>query len=88
MSVLRDAQTIAERIESNPDYFFRVDLAGELQGVRARVATLVNASVEEVVLVPNATHGVNVVLHNFEWSEGDVVVGCKFTSLRLVHVRV
>ena len=39
------------------------------------MAKLIGAETDEVVLVPNATHALNVVLRNFEWREGDVIVG-------------
>ncbi|KAH9930085.1 PLP-dependent transferase [Fomitopsis serialis] len=41
---------------------------------RKRVADVVNAELDEIVLVPNATHGINTVLRNFEWKEGDVII--------------
>ena len=46
-----------------------------LGGVRARVAELIGAETDECVLVPNATHGVNTVLRNFDWSQSDIIVG-------------
>ena len=44
------------------------------------MAKLIGAETDEVVLVPNATHALNVVLRNFEWREGDVIVGGEHTS--------
>ena len=41
---------------------------------RAAVAKLIGAETDEVVLVPNASHAYNVVLRNFEWREGDVII--------------
>ena len=41
---------------------------------RERVANLIGAGVDECVLVPNATHGVNTVLRNIDWKKGDVIV--------------
>ena len=32
------------------------------------------AASDELVVVPDATHGINTVLRNFEWKEGDVIV--------------
>lgn len=46
-----------------------------LVNVRERVARLIGANIDECVMVPNATHGVNTVLRNFEWSEDDTIVG-------------
>jgi hercynylcysteine S-oxide lyase len=42
---------------------------------RARVARLLGAHTDECVLVPNATHGINTVLRNIQWNEGDIMVG-------------
>ena len=39
------------------------------------VAKLIGADADEVVLVPNATHALNTVMRNFEWREGDVIIG-------------
>lgn len=49
--------------------------------LRQTVAKLIGAELDEVVLVPNATHALNTVLRNFEWREGDVIVGCSSHSL-------
>lgn len=38
------------------------------------VASLVGAEHDEIVFVPNTTHGINTILRNIEWREGDVVV--------------
>ena len=42
---------------------------------REAVAGLIGAGADEVVLVPNATHALNTVLRNFEWREGDLLIG-------------
>jgi len=41
---------------------------------RERVANLIGAGVDECVLVPNTTHGVNTVLRNLDWKKGDVII--------------
>lgn len=49
--------------------------------VRKRLAKFINApDVDDVVLVTNTTHGINVVLHNIDWQPGDILVGCKLVS--------
>lgn len=42
---------------------------------RERVAQLIGAETDECVIVPNATHGINTVLRNLEWSHDDIIVG-------------
>ena len=51
--------------------------------VREKIAKLVNAEVDEVVLVPNTTHGINTVLYNLEWQEEDYLVVCTSENLKL-----
>ncbi|KAI0706789.1 hypothetical protein C8Q72DRAFT_757542, partial [Fomitopsis betulina] len=65
LPVLFKCQELAVLAEQNPDKFHRT---------RQRVADLVGAKHDELVLVPDATHGINTVLRNFEWKEGDVIV--------------
>ncbi|KAK0609678.1 aminotransferase family protein-like protein [Bombardia bombarda] len=45
-----------------------------LRESRALVAPLLGADKDEVVFVPNATTGINTVLRNFVYEEGDVIV--------------
>ncbi|KDR81048.1 hypothetical protein GALMADRAFT_241675 [Galerina marginata CBS 339.88] len=71
--VLRAIEDITARIESNPDYFIRIALQPLLTNVREKLATLVGAKTDEVVLVANASVGVNTVLRNIEWEEGDII---------------
>ncbi|KAF9816648.1 hypothetical protein IEO21_03953 [Rhodonia placenta] len=68
--------TLAER---NPDKFHRITYMPLLVESRKRIAELVGARTDEIVLVTNATHGVNEVLRNFEWREGDVLLSATTT---------
>lgn len=68
---------LSELIESNPDRFLRIHYAPRLSAVRGRLAELINARKDEVVMVPNATHGVNTVVRNLQWEQGDAVVGSR-----------
>lgn len=42
---------------------------------RRLVAELVGAEEDEIVFVANATSGINTILRNFEWKEGDILFG-------------
>jgi selenocysteine lyase/cysteine desulfurase len=53
--------------EARPDIFIRYTYPQLLDESRASVAKLLNAPVETVVFVPNATTGVNTVLRNLQW---------------------
>src|SRR6266487_1550287 len=57
-----------------PDTFIVFDLPRLIDESRAAVAPLLGVPVDEVVYVPNATTGVNTVLRNLKWEEGDVIV--------------
>lgn len=57
-----------------PDTFYVYDLPELVDKSREAVAPLLGADPKEVVLIPNATTGVNTVLRNLKWEEGDMIV--------------
>ena len=63
-------------IESNPDLFHRLTYQKRLIGVREKLASLIGAKTDEVVLVPNASMGINTILRNFEWEKEDQIIVC------------
>lgn len=74
---------LSDEIESFPDLFMRRSWLAKLNNVRAKVAGIIGANQDEVVIVPNATHGVNNIVTQINWQEGDVIVICKLRiSLR------
>ncbi|EIW86726.1 hypothetical protein CONPUDRAFT_46645, partial [Coniophora puteana RWD-64-598 SS2] len=66
---------LTDRIEASPDGFIKLDTAGVLADARRRVAGFVHVEHDELVLVPNTSHGVAAVLRSFEWEEGGVLIG-------------
>lgn len=68
---------LSARAEERPDRFYRFDYVTLLAESRERVARLIGAETDEVVILQNATIAINTILHNFEWNEGDILVGCK-----------
>ncbi|KAF3351510.1 Protein YTP1 [Verticillium dahliae VDG2] len=56
------------RAEAVPDLYTRYEYPAHLDAARAALAALLNAPVETIVLVANATTAVNVVLHNLVWN--------------------
>ena len=64
--------------ESTPDPFIRYTYPKLLDESRAAVAKVINAPVDGVVFVPNATTGVNTVLRNIVWNEGDEILYFKY----------
>ncbi|KAI0775301.1 PLP-dependent transferase [Trametes elegans] len=66
-------------IERNPDKFHRLTYQDGLNKAREGIAKVIGADVDEVVIVPNATHALNTVIRNFEWREGDLLIGATTT---------
>lgn len=70
------AYLLSQEIERNPDLFHRAVYQPLLINVRQKLADLLRAKLDEVVLVTNASTGVNTVLRNFHWEEGDILFAC------------
>ncbi|KAK7691099.1 hypothetical protein QCA50_006202 [Cerrena zonata] len=79
LPVLKEVQRLQWLSESNPDRFHRVTFLPLLAESRKLIADLIGAQDDEIVFVPNTTHGVNTVLRNFEWREGDIIIGASTT---------
>lgn len=60
--------------EARPDTFIRYTYPKLLQVARSAIAPLLGADVDEVVFIPNATTGINTVLRNIDFKDGDVVI--------------
>ncbi|KAI8971277.1 PLP-dependent transferase [Trametes punicea] len=75
LPVLFAATRLAYEIERIPDKLHWVKFQPLLNKARSSIARLVGAATDEVVFVPNATHALNTVLRNFEWREGDLLIG-------------
>lgn len=87
-------RALQSETEARPDTFIRCTYPDLLRESRSAVAPLLGADVGEVVLVPNATTGVNTVLRNIPFIAGDVIIyfssiygGCENTiqSLSETH---
>ncbi|KAG2131801.1 pyridoxal phosphate-dependent transferase [Suillus clintonianus] len=70
---------LSTRIESNPDKFLRIECIHHWIEARTRVARLIGADTDECVLVNNTLHGISTILRNFEWHEGDIIIGTNTT---------
>ncbi|KAL4870082.1 hypothetical protein BDV12DRAFT_195690 [Aspergillus spectabilis] len=62
--LLTTQRTLQTTLESRPDIFIRYTQPTLLDSSRAALATYLNISVNDCVLVRNATTGVNTILHN------------------------
>ena len=61
-------------VSERPDVFMTYKLPEFLDESRKAIAPLLGVPADEVVFVPNATTGVNTVLRNLKFEEGDVIV--------------
>ncbi|GAA5972826.1 hypothetical protein JCM21900_006910 [Sporobolomyces salmonicolor] len=66
-------RAIQDRCDSAPDRFIRLEYEPELIALRSRLARFVDCDTDDLVLVGNATTGVNVVLRSLtgQWEKGD-----------------
>ena len=61
-------------VESTPDAFIRFEYGKQLLESRKAIANLIHAPLHTVVLVPNATSGMDTILRNLEFSPKDHIV--------------
>ncbi|PIA98656.1 putative aminotransferase [Cercospora beticola] len=67
-------RALQDECEGQPDRFIRYTYPQKVDESRQIVADYLNASVDTIVFVPNATTGVNTVLRNLLWQPGDVIL--------------
>lgn len=74
--VLNVYKMLIDAAERRPDTFLRVQYKPLLDKARSEVAHLVNCKVNDLVLLPNATTGVNAVLRglNGTWAPNDAIL--------------
>ncbi|KIK70144.1 hypothetical protein GYMLUDRAFT_53247 [Collybiopsis luxurians FD-317 M1] len=66
-------------VERNPDLFHRFTRADLIRDARERLAKFVGAAdTDEVVFVPNTSHGLNAILRDFIWEKDDII--CSFNT--------
>ncbi|RFU82044.1 cysteine desulfurylase [Trichoderma arundinaceum] len=70
-----------DSVEAAPDPFIRYEHARLTDESREAVATVVNAPVETVTFVSNATEGVNTVFRNLKWDKDGKDVALYFTTI-------
>jgi isopenicillin-N epimerase len=70
-AVLKFQQELRARLERQPVQFLVRDLESLLDQMRSELGHFVNASADDLVLVPNATSGVNTVLRSLRFNRGD-----------------
>lgn len=63
-----------EEMERCPDIWFRYKVQNLWNSSLETVAKFVGANVKDLVFVPNATSGINTVLHSVDFQEGDGIL--------------
>lgn len=72
--VLQAQAHFVDRMEMNPDRFFRKECPGLLRSAATELARFLDANADDVVFVTNATTGINAVLRSVDLQEGDEVI--------------
>ncbi|KAH8817226.1 pyridoxal phosphate-dependent transferase [Xylogone sp. PMI_703] len=67
-------RSFQDEAEAKPDKFIRYTFPRRLNEIRATLANVLNVATDELVIVPNATTGINTVLRNFTFKPGDKIV--------------
>jgi isopenicillin-N epimerase len=70
-AVLKFQHALQARLERQPVQFLVREVEGLLDETRRELARFVNAGADDLVLVPNATSGVNTVLRSLRFKRGD-----------------
>ena len=67
-------QTWQRRLELQPVQFLGVELNNYLHLAREELGKYINAPVNDLVYIPNATHGINIVAHSLQLNPGDEIL--------------
>lgn len=88
------------RLERQPVLFLGRELDGLMLDSRAALGKYLNADEDDLVYIPNATHGVNIVAHSLQLQPGDEILTsdheygacdytwdfiCRTTGARYIH---
>jgi isopenicillin-N epimerase len=88
------------RLEQQPVLFLGRELAQLQKQARQALGAFLNANADDLIFVPNATHGVNIIAHSLELKPGDEILTtdheygacdntwnfiCKKTGARVIH---
>ncbi len=72
----RSALAIRNQVEDQEHYGSNhwPEWERQIEENRRRIATLINADVDEIAYIPNTTHGIGLIAEGYPWGEGDSVV--------------
>ena len=72
--VFADYQHWQRRLELQPVLFLSRESDTLLKNSRAVLGQFIHAAAEDLVYIPNATHGVNIIAHSFPLKPGDEIL--------------
>jgi isopenicillin-N epimerase len=72
--VLQAQSELRARMERHPIQFLDKELEGHLDRARAALADFLGADADDLAFVPNATTGVNTVVHGLDLHSGDEIL--------------
>lgn len=75
-AVFESYQDWQRRLERQPVKFLQREVSSYLKEARAALGTYLNVSGDDLIYVPNATFGVNVVARSLDLTSGDEVLTC------------
>lgn len=85
-SVFEEYQAWQRKLEWQPVLFLGVELDNYLRQSREVLGEYLHVCPDDIVYIPNATHGVNIIAHSLELSPGDEILttdheygACNFT---------
>jgi isopenicillin-N epimerase len=85
-SVFEKYQDWQRQLESQPVRFLGTELDAYLRQARQELSGYIHASVDDIVYVPNATYGVNIIARSLHFNPGDEILStnheygaCNFT---------
>ena len=67
-------QNLQLRLERQPVLFLGRELDGLLKDSRRALGAYLNADADDLVYIPNATHGVNIIAHSLQLKTGDEIL--------------
>ncbi len=67
-------QTWQRRLESQPVLFLGREFNGLIRESRSALGEFLNADPDDLVYIPNATHGVNIIAHSLQLQPGDEIL--------------
>ncbi|AFY44450.1 aminotransferase class V-fold PLP-dependent enzyme [Nostoc sp. PCC 7107] len=73
-AVLEEQQILRSQLEQDPVNFFGRKWEPLLDNARSKLAAFINADIQDLVFVPNATTGVNSVLRSLTFSPDDEIL--------------